>query len=407
VGEIPNNSADQTFTDSVQDSVIASNAEIDLDGPKINAGTLLTNVLRREDNDTYTSVFPVGALNFDVHKGLGTEKPRVAQKSFEITAGSTVGDFLQFMEDSMGIVRPPGPDGNNPVPSDASSATAGATVQNGRLRVVANNGAHSAVQIENNHLTIPGEGNVDLGFSSVQTGEGQGAITTFQVFDSLGVPLDVRVTVQLESRTDSLTVYRWYADSDDNSPFTGSEINVGTGLIRFDGSGRLETTANTTVSIDRRNIPSTSPMNFTLDFTEVTGLATTTNTLSAPRADGFPPGQLTGFIVAEDGRIKGVFDNGAQRDLGQMRLARFANPAGLEQKGQNAYASSVNSGLAIQGNPGEQGIGSLIAGAVELSNTDIGKNLIDLILASTQYRGNSRVITAAQQLLDELLNLRR
>ena len=59
------------------------------------------------------------------------------------------------------------------------------------------------------------------------------------------------------------------------------------------------------------------------------------------------------------------------------------------------------------GIPGSSGIGSLTAGAVELSNTDIGQNLIDLILASTQYRGGTRVITSAQQLLDELLNLRR
>ena len=71
------------------------------------------------------------------------------------------------------------------------------------------------------------------------------------------------------------------------------------------------------------------------------------------------------------------------------------------------FAAGVNSGLAIEGNPGEQGIGDIIAGAVELSNTDVGKSLIDLILASTQYRSNTRVITSAQQLFDELLNLRR
>jgi flagellar hook protein FlgE len=102
-----------------------------------------------------------------------------------------------------------------------------------------------------------------------------------------------------------------------------------------------------------------------------------------------------------------VFSNGVTRDLGQIRLARFANNSGLEQKGENLYAAGVNSGLPIQGNPGQQGIGRIIAGALELSNTDIGANLIDLILASTQYRGNARVIESAQRLLDELLNLRR
>ena len=112
-------------------------------------------------------------------------------------------------------------------------------------------------------------------------------------------------------------------------------------------------------------------------------------------------------MITESGSIRGVFTNGATRDLGQIRLARFANNTGLEQLGDNLFGSGANSGLPIQGDPGEQGIGDIIVGAVELSNTDIGQNLIELILASTQYRGGTRVITAVQQLLDELLALRR
>jgi flagellar hook protein FlgE len=71
------------------------------------------------------------------------------------------------------------------------------------------------------------------------------------------------------------------------------------------------------------------------------------------------------------------------------------------------FMKGVNSGEPIAGNPGDSGLGTLTAGAVELSNTDIGQNLIELILASTQYRGGARVITTAQQLFDELLSLRR
>jgi len=102
-----------------------------------------------------------------------------------------------------------------------------------------------------------------------------------------------------------------------------------------------------------------------------------------------------------------VFSNGVSRNLGQMVLARFANPNGLEQNGNNMYSSGVNSGLPVIGKPLASGLGTLVAGATELSNTDIGSNLIDLILASTMYRGSARVITTSQQLLDELLNLHR
>ena len=90
-----------------------------------------------------------------------------------------------------------------------------------------------------------------------------------------------------------------------------------------------------------------------------------------------------------------------------MIMARFANAQGLAQVGDSLFQTGVNSGDPIFAEPGEDGIGTLTAGAVELSNTDIGNNLIELILASTQYRGGSRVITAAQELLDELLALRR
>jgi flagellar hook protein FlgE len=71
------------------------------------------------------------------------------------------------------------------------------------------------------------------------------------------------------------------------------------------------------------------------------------------------------------------------------------------------FGVGINSGLPIESDPGLAGLGQIKAGALELSNTDVGQNLIDLILASTHYRSNTRVITTAQQLLDELLNLRR
>jgi flagellar hook protein FlgE len=86
-------------------------------------------------------------------------------------------------------------------------------------------------------------------------------------------------------------------------------------------------------------------------------------------------------------------------------LANFSNNEGLSQQGQNLYAAGVDSGLPIVGAPGQQGIGSLVSGATEASNTDVGQNLIDLITASTTYRGGSQVITTIQQLYNTLLQL--
>lgn len=406
VAEIPNNTAGVSYTDSASDTTISANDELDRDGPRISANTLLVNVLRRTDT-SYENVFQAGELSFTPRKG-----GRVLEaKSLEITSSTTVLDLINFMEASFGIQEIPGPDPSNPIPGDSSGVNPGGQVTSeGRIRFVGNNGVDNALQIglSGLQLTVSGTtSQVTMPFGSVQTAQGQSTVADFIVYDSLGIPLNVRVTTILESRNGNETTYRWFADSADNDPLVGERINVGTGLIRFDGEGKFLSATNDTVSIDRRNVPSNSPLEFQLDFTALSGLAASKPTLAATRQDGFPPGKLTSFVISEDGSIRGVFDNGTERTLGQLRLARFANPQGLEQRGQNLYSTGINSGLPVFGNPGEQGVGAIVSGAVEQSNTDIGSNLIDLILASTAYRGNTRVITAAQQLLDELLNLRR
>jgi flagellar hook protein FlgE len=117
--------------------------------------------------------------------------------------------------------------------------------------------------------------------------------------------------------------------------------------------------------------------------------------------------RLVGFRITGNGRIRGRFSDGIQRDLGQIRLARFANPSGLERRGHNVFAPGANSGVPIHGNPGESGAGEIVAGAIELSNTDIGQSLVELSLASIWFRANVQVVATGDELLDDLLALRR
>jgi len=213
----------------------------------------------------------------------------------------------------------------------------------------------------------------------------------------------------LQERSATTTTYRWFADCNQNDPSATDPqgISVGTGLIQFDGGGDFTGATNTQVSIKSAHMPSLGDLEFELDFTHLSGLAAETPSLAVSHQDGAAPGTLTSFIIGDSGLISGVFSNGITRDLGQIRLVNFSNPTGLEQKGENMYAAGVNSGLPIPGNPSENGLGSIVAGATELSNTDVGGNLIELILASTMYRGNTRVITTVQQMFDELMALRR
>lgn len=396
----------------ISDLTLPGNQIVDLNGPAAASNTLLTNVTLR-DGFEYTTPFQLGSLSFQARKG----GRNLDAKSFEITATTTLQDLANFMEDAMGI-HTANSDSVNPIPGSVNNIIGesgellpGAYVQNGSLRFVSNNGLENALDIDLTSFRLTDtSGNLqtpNLAFGQLQEAQGQSAVADFISYDSLGVPLRTRITAVLESRSDSATVYRWFADSPDNSPQTGADITIGTGLINFDGNGNFISATNTTVAIDRFNLPSVTPLEFDFDFSAVSGLATEEASLAASRQDGSPPGTLTSFVIGEDGQMRGVFSNGIARQLGQLRLARFTNPQGLEQRGQNLYAQGINTGLPVEGGPGENGIGTVVAGALELSNTDIGGDLVDLVLASTQYRSNARVITATQQLFDELLNLRR
>ncbi|MEE2936442.1 MAG: flagellar hook-basal body complex protein [Planctomycetota bacterium] len=405
------------YTDSKSDAEIADltapgNQLVDLDGPTINSSTLLTDVLQR-DGLTYENAFEVGTLSYSGRKGGRA----LGAKEFEITADSTMQDFVDFISDSSGIQSVVLDSQNAILPSEnlilgeTGELIPGGYIQDGSIRFVSNTGELNALEIDLTAFRIQDEvGNVttpNLAFGVKQEAVGQSAASDFVVYDSLGVPLNVRVTATLEQRTDQKTIYRWYADSPDNQAVTGSDIAVGTVLLSFDGNGNFVSATNDRVSINRDGVPSVSPLQFDMDFGLVSGLAAQEASLAATRQDGSEPGVLNSFVIGEDGNIRGVFSNGVTRDLGQIQLARFANPVGLESRGLNLYAKGINTGLPVQGSPGENGIGSVIGGALELSNTDIGLDLVELVLASTQYRANSRVITTSQQLLDELLNLRR
>ncbi|MBN2296501.1 MAG: flagellar hook-basal body complex protein, partial [Pirellulales bacterium] len=402
------------FTDNIPDTVAETGGQLDFNGPRITSGTPLINVIQLGDNNNYVNTFDVGTLEFTGRKG----ERNLAPKEMTIESTSTVGQLVQFMEESMGIQTPPGPDLDHVIPDDGPTGdSAGGTVDSstGQIVFVSNNGVDNAVEVFTGSLqlttgTPPNTDTQtrDLNFSSVQTAVGNSAVTDFIAYDSLGMDVRVRITAVMEDRTNSETIYRWFADSPENQPLSGDSISVGTGLIYFDSDGNFSRSTNDSISIYRRDVPSESPLEITLDFDELSGLGGSDEaSLAVSRQDGSAPGTLTSFIIGDDGTIRGVFSNGITRDLGQIRMVRFTNPSGLEQKGENLFAAGVNSGLPIEGDPGSQGIGTIVAGATELSNTDIGGNLIDLILASTMYRGNTRVITTSQEMLEELLSLRR
>ena len=395
-----------SYIDNTPDADFATAQEVNLHGPPIDFGTLLTDVVRFNES-TYSDLFQLGELSFTGNKN---DRP-LGERNLTITATTTVGELLAFMEQAMGVVK----DADEDTFPDSGISYGGA-VTGSRLQFTSNMGVQNELGIDLSAFTLTPTAtgvaqSIDLPFTNSQVAIGEGATAEFLVYDSLGTPLSVRVTTVLEDRDSSGARFRWIATSANNDSLTDVSTLVGTGVITTNGDGNFVSATQDRVAIDRGDSPANSPLEFQFDFSQVSGLsprdANTESTLSAGSQDGFPAGTLTSFIISDSGRIQGVFSNGSARDLGQIRMARFANNGGLQQIGENMFTTGVNSGLPVEGDPGSQGTGSLTTGAVELSNTDIGQNLIELILASTQYRGGARVITAVQQLLDELLALRR
>lgn len=123
--------------------------------------------------------------------------------------------------------------------------------------------------------------------------------------------------------------------------------------------------------------------------------------------DGYELGTLQSFTIGADGVVTGVFSNGRNRPLAQLALANFTNPGGLEKAGNSAYRATVNSGNAQIGAPGSGGRGTLLSSTLEMSNVDLAREFTNLIIAQRGYQANSRVITSSDELLQELVNLKR
>lgn len=123
--------------------------------------------------------------------------------------------------------------------------------------------------------------------------------------------------------------------------------------------------------------------------------------------DGYKMGYLQDYRIDQSGTITGIYSNGTNRSIGQIALASFVNPGGLEKAGENTYVVTINSGDPDVGPSGSAGKGKMIAGALEMSNVDLAAEFTDMIVTQRGFQSNSKTIHTADQMLQELLTLKR
>jgi flagellar hook protein FlgE len=116
---------------------------------------------------------------------------------------------------------------------------------------------------------------------------------------------------------------------------------------------------------------------------------------------------MTSYSIGSDGVLRGTFSDDVQRDIAMVAIADFANPAGLERVGETAFRASANSGTPELGVAGQGSRGDLMGGTLEMSNVDLSAEFTNLILAQRGFQASSRVITTSDQVLEELVNIKR
>jgi flagellar hook protein FlgE len=187
----------------------------------------------------------------------------------------------------------------------------------------------------------------------------------------------------------------------------GSAVTLTPTSLTFGTNGLL--TSAGILAVSGFTPPGANPMTFNLDVAGATPLVQYGggSTIQIISQDGMPIGNLQGVKVSDDGTITGQFSNGLTSVLGQIATATFANPAGLVRIGNSEFTSSVGSGLALTGAPGSGNRGSLSAGALEMSNVDLAQEFTNMIIAQRGFQANSRVITVSDEMLNDLVSLKR
>ncbi|MGK5115299.1 MULTISPECIES: flagellar hook protein FlgE [unclassified Geodermatophilus] len=218
--------------------------------------------------------------------------------------------------------------------------------------------------------------------------------TTISMYDNLGNAVPVTYTF-----TKTATANQWTLTA--NSGATA--LTVSTPTVTFNGTGGLSSGGTVTLS----GLPGfAAGETVALDLSAMTQYGSPT-TATANEQNGFSAGTLQSFSLGNDGTITGVFSNGERQTLGQLALASFANPSGLEKAGTSTFRAANNSGLANIGQAGTAGRGVLSAGALEMSNVDLSEEFTGLIVAQRGFQANSRVITSSDEILQDLVNLKR
>ncbi|MEC7984117.1 MAG: flagellar hook protein FlgE [Myxococcota bacterium] len=244
--------------------------------------------------------------------------------------------------------------------------------------------------------------------------------TSVSVYDTLGDKHEFTLAYE-KTGTNTWTCYVVTDGGDIYDQSSGATLDSGQAFkiasidLTFDTDGSL-------INFAQTNVSATSPWNFLgaadMDFTFNFGLDASGNaadgavtqfssnsTVTSIDQDGYGVGHLTSLQVETDGTVKGVYDNGQDITIGQVVIASFDSTSGLERMGGNLFRATRIPGEPSYGVANQGGRGDIFGSSLEASNVDIEDEFVSMITAQRSYQANSRVMSATNELLRELVNL--
>ncbi len=221
-----------------------------------------------------------------------------------------------------------------------------------------------------------------------------------KVYDAQGATHTVTAKFHREANDNVADTSKWAVDLTAEDGTT----SLGTAEVNFEKGKSTDGAGNPVNSLSI----GTAPNAYTVDVKDITSFSG----LSDARVfdtDGQASGALTSvsYSVSNTGDIIGVYSNGLKETLGQVAMATFKNVDGLEKVGDSGFRSTVNSGYAQVGTPGSAGMGSVVSGALEMSNVDLAQEFTNLVIAQRGFQANSKVITTSDEILQDLVAMKR
>ncbi len=240
--------------------------------------------------------------------------------------------------------------------------------------------------------------------SKIEPQEAIARDTTFTVFDELGGRHEIRIAF-IKAAPNEWKV----CIIDNDGKIQGNphdlEFNPNTGKIKKGKELDLEVYADAN-NLEQKLPNGASPFIFRMDLSEITQYENDSD-VYAKSVVGYQSGSFESFTIGTNGVITVRYSNGMDSPAGRIGLAKFANPAGLLKTQGNLFDVSPNSGTPIIGKPMEAGFADLSPGSLEMSNVDLAREFTNMITTQRGFQANSKIITTTDEMLQELVNMKR